>query len=87
MLYTVQHMESFTHCGKAIKASRERLGFSQRGLADAANVDHGNISRYENDEVQPSLKTLEKIARALKMNVTTLIWEANHTTPPESEAT
>lgn len=55
---------------KIIKLRKE-YGMSQEELAFAANVDRTYIGRIENLKRSPTLKTLEKLAKAFNMEV----WE------------
>lgn len=51
--------------GKKIKSVRESLGLTQSALAAQAGVSAALIGQIEAGKVQPSLKTIEKIAQAL----------------------
>jgi len=59
--------------GGTIRARRKLNGLSQAKLAAALNVDNSYISTLERGMRNPSVKTLEKIARALDVTVTTLV--------------
>jgi len=48
-------------------------GFSQSKLANSSGVPKTRLSRYENDHIVPSITTLRKIARALKVSEGSLI--------------
>ncbi len=48
---------------------REELRLSQRELATRAGISHSVISRIESGENAASLKTLERIAAALNMQL------------------
>ena len=48
-----------------VKKFREKKGFSQLNLALEAECSRTQISRIENRDVNPSIFTLSKIARAL----------------------
>ena len=46
-------------------ACREDLSLSQQGLADLTGIDRSDISRIENGNANPSLKTMKRIASGL----------------------
>ncbi len=51
--------------GRTIRAWRERIGFTQEGLANALAVAFSTVSRWENGHVRPSRlawKALEHLA-------------------------
>ena len=54
--------------GKYLVHLREQKSISQRKLAELAGVTNSTISRLEADLVTPDLKTLEKLANALKID-------------------
>ncbi len=55
--------------GDQIKKMREYRELSQKEVAFVADMDRGQYSRIETNKVEPSLSSLEKIAKALKVNV------------------
>jgi len=56
-----------------LKNLREARGLSQQELSRLSGVAYGYISDLENNKCNPSLRTLEKLAMALDVNVTDLI--------------
>ena len=48
---------------------RERRGYSVRGLADRAGVGFVTVSRIENGHMSPTVEMLEKLAKALDIDV------------------
>ena len=46
-------------------ACREELSLSQQALADLTGIDRSDISRIENGNANPSLKTMKRIASGL----------------------
>ena len=46
-------------------ACREERSLSQQGLADLTGIDRSDISRIENGNANPSLKTMKRIASGL----------------------
>jgi len=57
-----------------IKELRERRGLTQAELAGLAGISQPNVARIENADYQSyTLKTLEKVARALKAQVDVIV--------------
>jgi len=52
--------------GKKIKLARVKLDLTQAQLAEKINAKQKSISLYETGASLPSIKTLVKIAKALK---------------------
>ena len=52
---------------KAIRVARSLADISQGELADRAEIDRSYLSLIESGKRQPSVETIEKIARALKI--------------------
>lgn len=48
---------------------RERRGYSVRDLARRAGVGYVTVVRIENDQVSPTVAMLEKLAKALGIDV------------------
>ena len=48
---------------------REKRGYSVRALAERAGVSFVTIVRIENDQLSPTVAMLEKLARALEIDV------------------
>jgi len=59
--------------GMRIKALREKRGLSQETLATRAGISRGYLARLETGRHEPTLTTLGKIARALKVKTTELL--------------
>jgi DNA-binding XRE family transcriptional regulator len=59
--------------GAAIRKLREAKGFTQDQLATAVGMMRSNISRIESAKHRPTLETLEKIAKALRVSVADLV--------------
>lgn len=57
--------------GDKIREIRKKKGYSQEKLAEIVAISKMSIRRYETNERQPSLNTLNKIANALNIDV----WE------------
>lgn len=66
-------MDIKTKFGKRVKQVRLEKGFSQEGLANAAEIDRTYISDIEKGERNVSLVIIEKIANALCVKISYLI--------------
>ena len=56
-----------------LKALRAKRGWSQKELAEKAGVSHGYLARLETARQDPTLRVLEKLAKALRVKVGTLV--------------
>lgn len=57
--------------GEAIRKRRKELGLSQEQLSERVGVSYQQIQRYENGSNMLNVETVQRIARALSMPVTT----------------
>lgn len=55
--------------GKKIKTLRNDAGLSQEKLGELTDLDRTYISDIERGKRNPSLKSLEKLAKALKISI------------------
>lgn len=55
--------------GARIRREREKLGLTGGALADKAGISAAMVSQMENDLAEPSLDTLENVARVLGVSV------------------
>lgn len=65
--------------GRKIRLTREAKAMTQKQLACTAEVSPGLIAQLEAGKVQPSLKTIERIAKALGVSTCYLILEQEDT--------
>lgn len=73
--------------GQKVRAARERKGWTQRDLAEAANTSNGFISVLENSEGENhSLELLRRVADALEMPLTDLVELTKRSTRRRSPA-
>lgn len=72
--------------GARIRSFRQRLHLSQEELADRAEINRTYLSQLENSRSSPTLEILERIARALEVEVTELISEASAAREPEPQS-
>lgn len=70
--------------GKAIKLCREQKGYNRSELAEKANLSVSYVSLLENDKRDPSLSKVEKIAGALGMPISVLLFLAKNKSEFES---
>jgi len=56
-----------------IKAPRERRGMTQEQLAEKAGIGRSYLARLETARQDPTLSTLAKIAKALRVKVAKLL--------------
>jgi transcriptional regulator with XRE-family HTH domain len=54
--------------GERLKATREKKGLTQRELARLVGMAEAQLSRYEHDKTEPSLKVLEILAKHLEVS-------------------
>ncbi|MGQ9531410.1 MAG: helix-turn-helix domain-containing protein [Desulfotomaculales bacterium] len=68
-------MAAESSLGQRLRALREELGLTQAQLASLAGVTAGLIGQIEQGKVQPSLKTLEKLAQVMGVSPCHFIME------------
>jgi transcriptional regulator with XRE-family HTH domain len=56
-----------------LRRRRAELGLSQEAVASEATMDQSQYSRIERGEVDPSIRTLTRIARALESTPSELL--------------
>ena len=54
---------------KAIAGTRAKTGMTQKEVADKSGIIQAEISKMENGNANPSLKTLKKLAKGLNMRL------------------
>jgi transcriptional regulator with XRE-family HTH domain len=74
MLYPIRYkMTPIGRVAMQIKALREKRGLSQQALADKAGLSRTYLARLETARQDPTLSTLEKLAKALKVKLPELV--------------
>jgi transcriptional regulator with XRE-family HTH domain len=63
--------------GQKIKERRTGMNISLRELGSQTGLSAGFLSQVENDQADPSISSLQKIARALKVPMFTFLDEGN----------
>lgn len=64
--------------GKAVKARREELGLTQEELASEAGLHQRWISNLERGWRNPSLRSLQRLARGLGIKPSELLARSEH---------
>lgn len=59
--------------GERLKDIRQQLDWSQEHLAEVLNIGLRSLIRYENNQAEPSMSTLIKIARTLQVSADVLL--------------
>jgi transcriptional regulator with XRE-family HTH domain len=59
--------------GQRLRDTRVRAGLSQSDLEEVSGIPKARLSRYENGHVAPSIQTLERLAKALKVSEASLL--------------
>lgn len=73
-------MDISDYVGAAVRALRERAGFSQEELAHRAKLDRTYISGIERNRRNPSVRSLQRIVAALDSSLDTLFAKARKLT-------
>ncbi len=61
--------------GEKVARLRRNRGFTQEELSQSADIGRATLSRLENGEVSPRYETLEKVAEALEVGISSLLTE------------
>jgi transcriptional regulator with XRE-family HTH domain len=64
------HLDVFT---ANLRRTREERGLSQEAVGDRAGMAQSQYARIERGDVDPTLKTLKRLAAALDVTVSTLL--------------
>ncbi|HRK54604.1 MAG TPA: helix-turn-helix transcriptional regulator [Cyclobacteriaceae bacterium] len=80
---SIKNTDSF---GKRLRNARLHIGLSQNDLAEQLNTSNKMISRYERDEVKPSIEVALKLAKILNTSVGFLLGEVKFPEDPELES-
>lgn len=56
-----------------IKAERAKRNWTQAKLAERAGISHGYLARLETGRQDPTITTLEKIAKAFRVKMQNLL--------------
>jgi predicted RNase H-like HicB family nuclease/DNA-binding XRE family transcriptional regulator len=69
-----------------IRWARQDRGLSQKALGDLAGVKQQQIAKLENPDENPTLETIEKVAKALGLSVTLGLEDADRISIPSLRA-
>src|SRR4029453_14021779 len=61
------------HFGNRLREARLSAGLSQSELEEISGIPKARLSRYENGHVEPSIQTLNRLARALNVSEASLL--------------
>ena len=61
------------HFGHRLREARLAAGLSQSELEELSGIPKARLSRYENGHVEPSIQTLNRLARALNVSEASLL--------------
>jgi transcriptional regulator with XRE-family HTH domain len=70
--------------GHRIKRAREAAGLTQRQLAAAIGVSDGLVGQWESHRKKPGRENLCRLARAVLVDISTLLSESEMTSRPVS---
>lgn len=68
----VKEMEDMAKIVQRVAQKREKLGLSQRELANLCGIPQSTVARFETFNTSPTLSTLLKITRKLRLKVAIL---------------
>jgi transcriptional regulator with XRE-family HTH domain len=54
--------------GERLRELRKLRGWTQKDLAEIANLDQSDVSRWERNDTRPSVESLFKLADALRVS-------------------
>jgi transcriptional regulator with XRE-family HTH domain len=61
------------HFGNRLREARIGAGLSQSEVEELSGIPKARLSRYENGHVEPSIQTLNRLARALNVSEASLL--------------
>ncbi len=87
MRYQEEGKETQIRVGDNIRHNREALGWSQKMLADMANLEMSHVGKIERGEVEAKIGTLCKIATAMRVSSDRLLFAHDPETDELEEQT
>ena len=69
----MNEVEVYILIGERIRKLRQSKGMSQQTLADECDIEPPNLSRIENGNTNPTIKSLWKISNALGVKLKDLV--------------
>jgi len=68
-----EHQEILIRFGKRLEELRKKQNLSLRKLALHCNIDHADVKKYENGEINISLISITELAKGLNLPLNELI--------------
>ena len=69
----MNEVEVYIRVGERIRKLRQTKGMTQQTLADECDMEKPNLSRIENGNTNPTIKSLWKISNALGVKLKDLV--------------
>ncbi len=66
--------------GSKLKKARKKKGLSQEKVAELINTSRSNISKYENEVLEPNLETIKKLCELYNISADELLEINNNKT-------
>lgn len=63
----------YVKIGKRIEKTRRKKGLSQDDLAHIADMDRSHLAKLEEGKINPSIRSLHKLARKLKVRIASFL--------------
>jgi len=67
--------------GKRIKELREDKGLTQNELGDLLNLTKANISKYENEKLEPNIETIYKLGEIFNVSTDYILGQTDDPRP------
>lgn len=64
--------------GKLIAKLRKQKGLTQEQLGKKLNVSYQAVSKWENNQSEPSLETIEKLADVFGITISQFFWDGKY---------
>jgi len=68
-----EHQEILIRFGKRLEELRKKQNLSLRKLALHCNIDHADVKKYENGEINISLISITELAKGLNLPLNELM--------------
>ncbi len=71
-----QHEKKEPHYGKRIREMRKTFRLTQAEFAEKVGISMMSLRRYESDERQPTIQTIERMASTLGLTLGEFLWNS-----------
>lgn len=71
--------------GERIKKARLEKGMTQKEVAEKCGINDANIRKYESGRQNPKLETIDKIAAAIGVNRSDILYDSYENNPKSKE--